>query len=81
MAWTPGVFNAMKGRYTMVNYPATYEQTRTKLLLSSSILPVTRVHLPWHSYQQCDWTNKVVANTLERFFIPLKVITSDNIEI
>jgi len=81
IARTPGVFNAMKGRYLMVNYPSTYEQTRAQLLLSSSVEPTSRVHLPWHSYHQCAWTNKVITNTLERFFLPLNVITADNIEI
>jgi hypothetical protein len=81
IARTPGVFNAMKGRYIMSNYPSTYEQARTQLLLSSSVEPTHFIHLPRHSYHQCDWTNKVVANTLDRFFLPLNVITADNIEI
>ena len=42
---------------------------------------MTWIHLPWHSYQQCAWTNKVIANSLRRYFFPTEVIVSDNIEI
>lgn len=37
--------------------------------------------LPWHSYIGCDWTEgRVIANPLPQFFLPLKTVSADNIE-
>jgi hypothetical protein len=79
-ARTPGVLNAMKWRYTMVNYPKTYQEARS-YMFNTDLQKVERIHLPWHSYHQCDWTNKVIANSLKKVFLPNKLIVADNIEI
>jgi len=71
----------MKGRYIMVDYPVAYQQARQQLLENNTSVSLQRLHLPRHSYHQCDRTNKIIANTLQRFFLPLDVITADNIEI
>lgn len=77
-ARTPGVIGAMRWRYIMTQYPENYQQTRLKLMDSFS---GTLVQFPRHSYHQCNRTQKIIANTLSRYFLPANVIVSDNIEI
>lgn len=80
-ARTPWVLANMKWRYTMINYPWAYNNARTYMVQNQSLLTKQRIHLPWHSYHQCDWTNKVIANSLSHYFFPVWVIVWDNIEI
>lgn len=79
IAWAPGSFNHMYGRYQMTDYPISYELIRTDLI--NSWWTGTLIHLPRHSYQRCQWTNKVISNTLNSYMKPLDLIVSDNIEI
>ena len=69
------------GKYQVTDYPQSYAQTRATILDTSALREKIWIHLPWHSYQQCAWTNKVIANSLRRYFAPVDLIVSDNVEI
>lgn len=71
----------MMGKYEVTDYPQSYAAVRSTILTTNELREMAWIHLPWHSYQQCAWTNKVIANSLRRYFYPTEVIVSDNIEI
>lgn len=78
-ARTPWSFAQMNGRYIMTDYPASYDQTRSDLM--AQWREGTIIQLPWHSYQKCQRSNKVISNSLRTYMYPISLITSDNIEV
>lgn len=79
LAWAPWVIRQMYLRYDMTDYPSSYSKTRD--ILMQQPWSGSRIQLPWHSYHRCQWTNKVIANTLNLYMKPVSVIVSDNIEV
>lgn len=69
------------GKYAVTDYPQGYAEVRSTLLATEELREVTWLHLPRHSYHQCAWTDKVIANSLRKYFAPIDLIVSDNIEI
>lgn len=81
VAYTPTVLFWFKWQLFLTDYPKDYRQVRN-VLISQTDKNKKILILPWHSYMWCSWTNgRVVANTMDKFFQPLDVIISDNIEI
>jgi len=81
VAYTPTVLFSFKWQLFLTDYPKDYFAARN-VLLSQTEKDKKILVLPWHSYMGCARTNgRIVANTMDKFFKPLDVVISDNIEI
>lgn len=80
IAYCPSVLFAFKWQLFLTDYPDDYTKARNILISQQNNEKV--LVLPWHSYMACSRTNwRIIANTMDKFFKPLDVIVSDNIEI
>ena len=77
--WSPGMIFGFRGQLTTMAYPESFYALKRTLLWDMTVKKI--LILPWHSYIGCDWTEgRVIANPLPQFFLPLKTVSADNIE-
>lgn len=79
-SWTPNVILAFSGQLFMTDYPKDYVEFRNTEI-QKDYKNNQYLLFPWHSYIACDRSKRVTSNIFKNFSYPLKIISSDNIEV